>query len=81
MEKIELLSLSGKDLRYWDWEEDFSNSPITQLNFLQNYNGSRAKKQLQVLWEMFTSWLQPEKHSKEEMISQLVLTQFLKTGH
>ncbi|OBS65735.1 hypothetical protein A6R68_05725, partial [Neotoma lepida] len=63
------------------WEEDFSNSPIAQLNFPPNDNGSCAKKQLQALWEMFTSWLQPEKHSKEQMISQLVLTQFLKTGH
>ncbi|KAL6093134.1 hypothetical protein STEG23_010494, partial [Scotinomys teguina] len=30
---------------------------------------------------MFTSWLQPEKQNKEQMIYQLVLDQFLKIGH
>lgn len=35
-------------------------------------NGSCAKQKLQTLWEMLTSWLQPEKRSKE---------QFLKTVH
>jgi hypothetical protein len=40
-----------------------------------------AKQELQKLLEMFTSWLQPEKQSKEQMISQLALEQFLITGH
>lgn len=31
--------------------------------------------------EMFTSWSQPEKQSKDQMISQLVLKQFLITRH
>lgn len=30
---------------------------------------------------MFTFWLHPEKQSKEQMIFQLVLQQFLSTGH
>ncbi|EGW07302.1 Zinc finger and SCAN domain-containing protein 4 [Cricetulus griseus] len=63
------------------WEEDISNSQIAQINFPPNGNGSCAKQELQNLWEMFTSWLQPEKQNKEQMISQMVLEQFLKTGH
>ncbi|XP_036031865.1 zinc finger and SCAN domain-containing protein 4-like [Onychomys torridus] len=63
------------------WEEDICNSSIAQLNFPPYDSGSCAKQELQALWKMFTSWLQPEKHSKEQMISQLVLAQFLLTGH
>ncbi|XP_040589782.1 zinc finger and SCAN domain containing protein 4D-like [Mesocricetus auratus] len=62
------------------WEGNVSNSSIAQLNIPPNNNGSCAKQELQTLWEMFTSWLQPEKQSKEQMISQLVVEQFLKTG-
>ncbi|XP_032751093.1 zinc finger and SCAN domain containing protein 4C-like [Rattus rattus] len=61
--------------------EDIDTSPCAQLNFPPNGNGSLAKEELQMLWEMFTAWLQPEKQSKEQMISQLVLEQFLITGH
>ncbi|XP_060242127.1 zinc finger and SCAN domain containing protein 4F-like [Meriones unguiculatus] len=60
--------------------EDTYNSPDSQLNIPPNDNGSWAKQELQSLWEMFTSWLQPEKQSKKQMISQLVLEQFLITG-
>lgn len=63
------------------WEENIPNSPIAHLNFSPEDNGSRAKQELQTLWEIFTSWLKPESQSKEQMISQLVLEQFLKTGH
>ncbi|CAO2627036.1 Zinc finger and SCAN domain containing protein 4C [Lemmus lemmus] len=60
------------------WEEDISN--FSSAHLAPNDNGSCVKQELQTLWEMFTSWLQPEKQSKEQMISQLVLEQFLKTG-
>ncbi|XP_057616558.1 zinc finger and SCAN domain-containing protein 4-like [Chionomys nivalis] len=63
------------------WEEDISNSASVCLKFFPNDNGSCAKQELQTLWEMFTSWLKPEEQTKEQMISQLVLEQFLKTGH
>ncbi|XP_059106676.1 zinc finger and SCAN domain-containing protein 4-like [Peromyscus eremicus] len=63
------------------WEEDICNSSTAQLNFPTNDNGSCAKDELQAILKSFTSWLKPEKHSKEQMISQLVLAQFLKTGH
>ncbi|GAB1291546.1 Zinc finger and SCAN domain containing 4, pseudogene 2 [Apodemus speciosus] len=63
------------------WGEDMSHSPSAQFSVSPNNGGSLAKQELQTLWELFTSWLQPEKQSKEEMISQLVLEQFLLTGH
>ncbi|XP_076433453.1 zinc finger and SCAN domain containing protein 4D-like [Peromyscus maniculatus bairdii] len=63
------------------WEEDICNPSIAQINFPTNDNGSRAKQELQAILETFTSWLKPEKHSKEEMIYQVVLAQFLKIGH
>ncbi|XP_076783634.1 zinc finger and SCAN domain-containing protein 4 [Arvicanthis niloticus] len=63
------------------WGEDISRSPGAQFNVSPNDTGSLAKQELQTLWEMFTSWLQPEKQSKKQMISQLVLQQFLLTGH
>ncbi|XP_028637259.1 zinc finger and SCAN domain containing protein 4C-like [Grammomys surdaster] len=63
------------------WGEDISHSPGAQFSVSPSNNGSLAKQELQTLWEMFTSWLQPEKQSKEQMISQLVLEQFLLTGH
>ncbi|XP_052054779.1 zinc finger and SCAN domain containing protein 4C-like [Apodemus sylvaticus] len=62
------------------WAEDIYNSPSAPLNISPNNNYCWAKQELQCLWEMFTSWLQPEKQSKEQMISQLVLKQFLLTG-
>ncbi|XP_063120456.1 zinc finger and SCAN domain containing protein 4F-like [Rattus norvegicus] len=63
------------------WGEIFSDSSSAQLNFSPSKNGFSAKQELQKLWQMFNSWLQPEKQSKEQMISQLVLEQFLLTGH
>ncbi|XP_057616529.1 zinc finger and SCAN domain containing protein 4D-like [Chionomys nivalis] len=62
-------------------EEVISNSASICLNFFQNDNGFVAKQELQTLWEMFNSWLKPEEQTKEQMISQLVLEQFLKIGH
>ncbi|CAO2627046.1 Zinc finger and SCAN domain containing protein 4D [Lemmus lemmus] len=62
-------------------DKDISNSASVWLNFSSNDNGSCAKQELQTLWEMFTSWLKPEEQTKEQMICQLVLEQFLKIGH
>ncbi|XP_059111636.1 zinc finger and SCAN domain-containing protein 4-like [Peromyscus eremicus] len=63
------------------WEEYVCNFSTAQLNFPTNDNGYCAKQELQAMWKWFTSWLKPEKSSKEQMISQLVLAEFLKTGH
>ncbi|XP_041510484.1 zinc finger and SCAN domain containing protein 4C-like [Microtus oregoni] len=57
---------------------DISNFSSARL--APNDKGSCVKQELQTLWEMFTSWLKPEEQTKEQMISQLVLEQFLKTG-
>ncbi|XP_008589194.1 PREDICTED: zinc finger and SCAN domain-containing protein 4 [Galeopterus variegatus] len=62
-------------------EEGISECSSTQLNSFQNSNNSFAKQELQRLHEFFHSWLQPEKHSKDEIISQLVLEQFIISGH
>ncbi|XP_052037574.1 zinc finger and SCAN domain containing protein 4C-like [Apodemus sylvaticus] len=61
------------------WAEDISNSPSAPLNVSPNNNHCWVKQELHCLWMMFTSWLQPEKQSKKQMISQLVLKQFLLT--
>ncbi|XP_037676424.1 zinc finger and SCAN domain-containing protein 4-like [Choloepus didactylus] len=50
-----------------------------QLSSFQNGN-SRAKQELQRLHKYFHSWLKPEKHTKDEIISQLVLEQFVLNG-
>ncbi|KAL1763841.1 zinc finger protein and SCAN domain containing protein 4C-like, partial [Sigmodon hispidus] len=62
-------------------EKDIRKSSSVKLNVQPKDNGSSAKQELQAIWEKFISWLQPEKQSKEQMISQLVLEQFLKIGH
>ncbi|KAB1274332.1 Zinc finger and SCAN domain-containing protein 4 [Camelus dromedarius] len=61
--------------------EENSEFPGTQLSLFQNSNNSCARQELQRLYKLFHSWLQPEKHSKNEIISQLVLGQFLISGH
>ncbi|XP_008052773.1 zinc finger and SCAN domain-containing protein 4 [Carlito syrichta] len=52
----------------------------TQFNSFQDSNNSRARQELQRLYGFFHSWLQPEKHSKDEIISQLVVEQFMISG-
>lgn len=74
VENMEFIPSGDSPVR---WEEDISNSASVCLNFFPNDNGSCAKHELQTAWEMFTSWLKPELQSNEQMISQLVLEQFL----
>nr|XP_035947833.1 zinc finger and SCAN domain-containing protein 4 [Halichoerus grypus] len=62
-------------------EEEIYEFPSTQLSLLQNSNNSCARQELQNLYKLFYSWLQPEKHSKDEIISRLVLEQFMINGH
>nr|XP_012596834.1 zinc finger and SCAN domain-containing protein 4 [Microcebus murinus] len=62
-------------------EEGISKFSSTQLDSFQNSNNSLARQELKRLYEFFHSWLQPEKHSKDEIISQLVLEQLVMSGH
>lgn len=60
--------------------EEIFHTPSAQLKISPNDSDSWAKHLLQTPWEMFTSWLQPEKQGKEQTISQLVLNSFSKLG-
>ncbi|XP_013010622.1 zinc finger and SCAN domain-containing protein 4 [Cavia porcellus] len=51
-----------------------------QLNSLQYSDNSEARKELQRLYEFFHSWLQPENHSKDQIIAQLAMEQFMLSG-
>ncbi|XP_012328532.2 zinc finger and SCAN domain-containing protein 4 isoform X1 [Aotus nancymaae] len=62
-------------------EEGISEFSRTVLNSLQDSNNSYARQELQRLYRIFHSWLQPEKHSKDEIISLLVLEQFMIGGY
>ncbi|KAM9226190.1 zinc finger and SCAN domain-containing protein 4-like [Dugong dugon] len=57
--------------------EGISGFQDTPSSICQYSNNSYARQELQRLQKLFHLWLQPEKHSKEEMISQLVLEQFM----
>lgn len=60
--------------------EDSSNFSTAVSSF--QFNGDLgARQELARLRDIFYSWLQPEKRSKEEMISQLVIEQFVMSGH
>ena len=61
--------------------EDISKLQNTQPGLLQNGNNSRARQELQRLYKSFHLWLQPEKHSKDEIIFQLALEQFMINKH
>ncbi|XP_058563833.1 zinc finger and SCAN domain-containing protein 4-like isoform X1 [Neofelis nebulosa] len=61
--------------------EEIYEFPNTQLSLFQNSSNSCAREELQNLYNLFHSWLQPEKHSKDEIISRLVLEQFMINGH
>ncbi|XP_028333411.1 zinc finger and SCAN domain-containing protein 4 [Physeter macrocephalus] len=60
--------------------EGISEFRSTQLSLFQDSNNSCARQELQRLYKLFHSWLQPEKHSKDEIISRLVLEQFMING-
>ena len=62
-------------------EEGIPEFPSTQLNLLRDSNNLSARQELQRLYHLFHSWLQPEKHSKDEIISRLVLEQFIINGN
>ncbi|XP_018870559.2 zinc finger and SCAN domain-containing protein 4 [Gorilla gorilla gorilla] len=62
-------------------EEGISEFSRMVLNSFQDSNNSYARQELQRLYRIFHSWLQPEKHSKDEIISLLVLEQFMIGGH
>nr|XP_005908866.1 PREDICTED: zinc finger and SCAN domain-containing protein 4 [Bos mutus] len=61
--------------------KDISQLQNTQPGLLQNGNNSRARQELQRLYKSFHLWLQPEKHSKHEIIFQLALEQFMINKH
>ncbi|KAM5296595.1 zinc finger and SCAN domain-containing protein 4-like isoform 1-T2 [Glossophaga mutica] len=61
--------------------EEISRFLSTELSLFQNSDNSCARQELQRLYKSFHSWLQPEKHSKDEIISCLVLEQFMINRH
>ncbi|XP_023101104.2 zinc finger and SCAN domain-containing protein 4 [Felis catus] len=61
--------------------EEISELQDTQHSLFQNGNNSFAKQELQRLYKSFYLWLQPEKHSKDEIIFQVVLEQFMINRH
>ncbi|XP_006881903.1 PREDICTED: zinc finger and SCAN domain-containing protein 4-like [Elephantulus edwardii] len=58
-----------------------SQNPATPVDILQYSNISNLKDKFQRYWKFFHMWLQPENHSKEEMISIIALEQFMREGH
>uniref|UniRef100_G3SS14 Uncharacterized protein n=1 Tax=Loxodonta africana TaxID=9785 RepID=G3SS14_LOXAF len=74
LENLEFEPTQGPDVQK---PERISGLQGTPLNIYQYSNNSYAKQELQRLQKLFDLWLQPEKYSKEEMISQLVLEQFM----
>lgn len=61
--------------------EEISEFQDSQHSLFQDGNNSHAKQELQRLYKSFYSWLQPEKHSKDEIIFQVVLEQFMINRH
>ncbi|XP_034842427.1 zinc finger and SCAN domain-containing protein 4-like [Mirounga leonina] len=61
--------------------EDISEFQDPRHSLFQNCNNSCAKQELQRLYKSFYAWLQPEKHSKDEIIFQVVLEQFMINRH
>ncbi|KAF6289564.1 zinc finger and SCAN domain containing 4 [Rhinolophus ferrumequinum] len=79
-ENLELKPSQGSAIQE---REGVSEFPITELSLFVFPNGSNlcARQELQRIYKSFHSWLQPEKHSKDEIISRLVLEQFMINRH
>lgn len=77
-ENLELQPVQGPAIQE---REGISVSPSTELSLIQTSTNLRVRQELQRLHTSFNSWLQPERHSKEEMISRLVLEQFMINRH
>lgn len=77
-ENPELKPSQGPDILEGEGISDF---PSPQLGLLQNSSNSCARQELQRLYKLFHAWLQPEKHSKDQIISCLALEQFMISGH
>ncbi|XP_058138302.1 zinc finger and SCAN domain-containing protein 4-like [Dasypus novemcinctus] len=75
---LELEPTQGCDLQRREGNSKFQ---VPQLSLYQTSNGSFAKQELKRLRKVFHLWLQPEKHSKEEIISQLILEQLVMNGY
>ncbi|XP_037006544.2 zinc finger and SCAN domain-containing protein 4-like [Artibeus jamaicensis] len=56
-------------------------STSTELSSSQNNSNLGARQELLRLYKSICSWLQPEKRSKDEIISSLVLEQFMISRH
>ncbi|XP_057575694.1 zinc finger and SCAN domain-containing protein 4-like [Hippopotamus amphibius kiboko] len=61
--------------------EDISEFQNTQHSLLQNSHNLYARKELQRLYRSFHLWLQPEKYSKDDIIFQVALEQFMLNKH
>lgn len=57
-------------------EVSFPSPGLISVNYSSQED---ARAEVWKLYKLFWSWLQPEKHSKEEMISSLTFEQFLLT--
>ncbi|XP_010615065.1 zinc finger and SCAN domain-containing protein 4 [Fukomys damarensis] len=62
-------------------KRELSEFPSTDINSFRYGDNSSARKELQRLYKFFHSMLQPEKHSKDEIISQLSMEQFMLSGY
>ncbi|XP_027777014.2 zinc finger and SCAN domain-containing protein 4 [Marmota flaviventris] len=78
LENTEFRRTQGSAVQNGEIISEFSSS---QLNSLPDNGNSNSRKELQRLHGIFHSWLQPEKHSKDEIISRLVLEQFMINGN
>ncbi|XP_012368682.1 zinc finger and SCAN domain-containing protein 4-like [Octodon degus] len=62
-------------------ERETSEFSGLELNSLQNSQNPSARAEIQRLCETFHSWLQTRKRSKDEIVAQLAVEQFMLSGH